>query len=358
VEIAAHGIVGAGNGALTISGISVSTGSGGADEGVLISGESQVQVTGTGAITITGTSGQGSGSNNVGVDISKVGTEIVGSSGGISITGIVRSSGAGAFGVGVITNAQIEDSSTGSVSVVGQAPGSRPAIYFATGGSGIKVATGNVTLTGNIIDLGDTGTILSTTQSGTSHLAFQAYTHGRAIVVGSGSDASNALTFTNTDLDAIAQGGTNYGFGLITIGSAGGANPMSLGGAISFGTNLSLQAQGGLTLQVPSTPYPPPNEAKLIVQGILNLNNDPLHLIAPTKAAVNGAQITMIHPTGGTSGTTFLGLPQGSYVTDTAGHYYTISYTGNGAGDVVLTATTGKAKPANPGAGSGRGRGA
>jgi hypothetical protein len=47
-------------------------------------------------------------------------------------------------------------------------------------------------------------------------------------------------------------------------------------------------------------------------------------------------------------------LAQGSYVTDTAGNYYILSYTGNGGTDVTLTAIGG---PPSPGAGTGRGRG-
>ena len=147
-------------------------------------------------------------------------------------------------------------------------------------------------------------------------------------MVGGTSDVANALTFTSTDLAAIAQGGANNGFGLITLGSATGANAMSLGGMLSFSTNLALEALGGLTLQIPSTPYPAPDAVELIVTGTLNLESSPLHLTAPGTKADNGALITLIHTTGGMAGSIFLGLPQGATVADSAGHHYTLSYKG------------------------------
>ncbi len=91
-------------------------------------------------------------------------------------------------------------------------------------------------------------------------------------------------------------------------------------------------------MQIPDPTYPAPSAVDLKVQGIVYLNNDPLHLIAPTTAAVAGAHINMIHSTGGTDGTTFLGLPQNSVAMDSLGHHYYIGYTGNGSGDVVLNA--------------------
>jgi hypothetical protein len=337
------------NGTLTICGSSSSL-SGAINDGVAISNGAQVQVSGTGALTITGTGGLGSGFLNGGVRIAKGGTAILGSSGGISITGTARGHGDEAFGV-TDGYGQIQASSTGSVSLVGQAPGSTPALDF-TDGSGITVATGNVTLTGDVIDLGDTNSILSTSQSGTSQLLFQSYTHGRSIVVGGANDAANALTFTSTDLAAIVQGGSNYGFGLITIGSANEDNPMSIVAAITFDTNLSLVAKGGLTLKIPNAPHPAPSESMLVVLGTLNLNSDPLHLIAPSSAPANAAKITLIHTTLGFAGSIFYALPQGSRVTDSAGHSYTVSYTGD---NFVLTASG--VAGASPGAGTGRGRG-
>jgi hypothetical protein len=329
------------HGALTISGSSGGSGlsgSSGANSGVVFKGVSPVEVTGTGALTITGTSGTGTGSNNFGVEIIKSGTAVLGSSGGIRITGTARGSGANAYGVGVASDTQIQAFGTGNVTLTGQAPASMPAIDFASDGSGVTVGTGNLYLIGNIIDLGSAGSISSTSTSGTSHLGFRTYTAGRLVVAGSASDASNALTFTSTDLAAIAQGGASHGFGLITLGADYDVNPMSLVGTLNFTTNVSLEAQGGLTWQIPDYPYPSPSSADLTVQGIVYLQSDPLHLIAPTTAALAGAHITMIQSTGGTGGTTFLGLPQNSVATDSLGHKYYIGYTGNGSGDVVLNA--------------------
>ena len=213
---------------------------------------------------------------------------------------------------------------------MGKAPSGTAAVFFDTGHSTkLKVATGNVTLTGDKIDLGDSDSILCTGTSGASHLTFDASTVGRAIVLGSGSDVANSLTFTTVDLAAIAQGGTNNGFGLITIGSSGGANTMSIASVLSFSTNLSLEALGGMSLVIPPGPY---NQAAALlnVTGTLNLNSSPLHLTAPATAASTGTVITLFHTTGGLAESTFANLPQGTTVTDSAGHSYTISYTGNG----------------------------
>jgi hypothetical protein len=351
-------VVAAVNGALTISGSSGSTG-GPFELGVLIENGAQVEVTGTGPLTITGTSGQGPENYASGVEVDSAGTAILGSSGGITIKGTSRSSGTGSRGVSVEFGALIQAASTGAVSLTGQAASSMPAIYFDNGNnSELKVDTGNVTLTGNVIDLGQGNSIFSTTTSGLSHLAFQAYTYGRAIVIGAGSDVPNALTFTTTDIGAIAQGGSNDGFGLITIGSASGGNPMSLGAiTTSFKTNLSLQARGGLTMPV-ITVLPPPGYEPLSVTGTVDLNSDPLYLVAPNSSPGNGFPSNLIHATEGTDGTTFLGQPEGSIVTDSAGNAYTISYQADGNTEVqLLSITLPKPNPPSPGAGTGRGRG-
>ena len=324
------------NGALTISGSSGSP-SGGSDQGVYIGSSGMVMTTGTGAITITGTAGQGTGSANAGVLLTGTGSNILAASGGITVNGIGRGTGSDAHGVAVEVGGLIQTSSTGSVSLTGQATSNVAALYFDTGHSSkLKVNTGSVILTGNQIDLGDANSISSTSTSGSCQLGFRSYTHGYGIVLGSASDVPNMLTLTSTDSAAIAQGGSNNGFGRITIGYANGGNPVSLGGPISFGTTVSLEAQGGMTLQIPdAVDYSSP---EMSVTGQLYLNNDPLRLIAPTTAAVHGAHITMIHTTGGTVGTVFLNLPQGAVATDTLGHKYTIGYGGNAGGDVVLNA--------------------
>ncbi len=347
------------NGALSISGSSGSTFSGGNNVGVYLYGGASVTATGTGAITITGTGGQASGNNQIGVLVTGTGSNVTGSSGAITLHGTGSGTGSGNYGVAVEIAGLIQDTSTGTVSLVGQAVSGTAGVYFDTDhGSKLKVATGNVVLTGDIITLGDANSIASSVNSRVSHLAFQSYTVGRSIVLGGASNVANTLTFTTSDLAAIAQTTEYDGFGLITIGSSGNVNPMSIGMAITFQTNLSLQAQGGLTLKIPNYPYPTGSSVMLVVMGTLKLNSDPLHLTAPSTAAKDGALITMIHTTEGLGGSTFLAQPQGSTVTDSAGHRYYISYKGNGGTDVVLTATSATPpKPASPGAGSGRGRG-
>ena len=341
------------NGALSITGVCASTYSNN-NVGVYIYQGASVLATGTGAITITGTGGQGSSNNQIGIFITGSGTTVTGSAGGITLHGTGRVGGSDDYGVAVEKGALLQDTSTGAVSLVGIAPNGTAAIFFDTSnGSKLKAATGNVCLTGNLISLGDPNSIVSTTTTSTSHLYFQSASSGRAIVLGGSRNTANALTFTSTDLAAIAQGGSNHGFGLIVLGSSAGVNPMSFAGALSFSTSLSLVARGGLSVKIPDAPYPAPAAAMLVVEGTLNLNSDPLHLIAPAAPPKVGL-ITLFHTTQGMNGSTFLALPQGSYVTDTAGNDYILSYEGNEGTDLTLTSIGGRL---SPGAGSGRGRG-
>ena len=58
-------------------------------------------------------------------------------------------------------------------------------------------------------------------------------------------DVAGSLTFTSKDLAAIAQGGVNHGFGLVTIGSLTGSGNITAAGALAFTTNLTVQSATG-----------------------------------------------------------------------------------------------------------------
>ncbi len=173
VEIYGSGTqVSAGSGGVTITGSG--GGSGNSEEGVRIAFGATLSATSSGNVTITGT-GSATGTNtNIGVYLlgnphvsnAKVSTV----DGAITLTG-TGGSGSGSDGIAVQSGALIQSSGAGNVSLTGQAAGGNAAIFFDTGhASGIQVATGNVALTGDTIDLGDSHSIASTGPSGASHL--------------------------------------------------------------------------------------------------------------------------------------------------------------------------------------------
>jgi hypothetical protein len=210
-------------------------GSGPGEDGVVIFG-STVQATSSGAVSIKG-SGSASGNGfNFGVYLSDSSTKVRTVNGALTISGTGAGSSSSNIGIDVANQAVVQATGSGSVALTGKAPPGTAAIFFDTSGTGLKVGTGNIVLTGDVIDLGAAGSI-SSTSSHASHLFFQALTTGRALVLGGSGDAAGALTFTTADLQAINQAG----FGLITLG-APGSGPISLASNLTgFSTNVTLR---------------------------------------------------------------------------------------------------------------------
>jgi hypothetical protein len=75
------------------------------------------------------------------------------------------------------------------------------------------------------------------------------------------------------------------------------------------------------------------------VSGPLNLNGVAIQLTHVPTGATAGDTFTIIHTTGGVTGT-FAGLPEGATVTAQDGSQFTISYLATGGNDVTLTAIT------------------
>src|SRR5262249_13370908 len=132
----------------------------------------------------------------------------------------------------------------GAVTLTGQAPGDTPAITFigvsdfGTGKGSLQAGTGDVTLSGDVIDLGDPGSVSTT---GHARLFFQPFTASRPIQVGGTSDEPGKLTFTQADADASAQ--ASSGFSHVTIG-----RPDGTGGVVAFGmtfdTSVTIESPG------------------------------------------------------------------------------------------------------------------
>jgi hypothetical protein len=221
-------------------------------------------------------------------------------------------------------------------------------------GGGIKVGTGNVMLTSDLIDLGAPGSISSTSTSGTSHLLFQPLTASRNIVLGGTTDVANALTFTTTDAAAIKQGGANHGFGLITIGAAKGTGAVRMAGALTgistnvtlYGSSLALgyglgtTAAYALTLRIGGAVTTAGGGygtlygkvalhagnlttalgLTLHVVGSIALNNTPLVITGPTSYPL-ATVFTIVSATTQVSGA-FAGFPNNTYVVLGSTRYY------------------------------------
>jgi hypothetical protein len=378
---------GAVSGATGVTIIGTGGGTGSNDDGVVITGNATVSATHTGAVTIKGTgsatgvnnnfgvyissfpgvstfdgtltvsgTGGGTGQNNKGVYLNAGGIESTGN-GNVVITGTGAGSSANSNGVAVVGGSTILATVSGNVSLQGQAGANVAAIFFDMGHhSALGVNTGNVTLTGDVIDLGDANSVISA--GGASHLLFQPLTPNRPIILG-GSATAGSLVFSSTDLAAINQGQ----FSLITVGSATGTGAVRIAsGGITFATNVTVQTpgngSGGITLSNPLsvgsnalrlvtgglvhvTAHSTLHGAvslhatrglattvgeTLFVTGTVTLNNSPLVLAPPATTPVVGTVFTLVNTSAGVSGL-FANLPDGSILT-VGGNRYILYYTG------------------------------
>jgi hypothetical protein len=231
-------------GAVVITGTADITGN--RDEGLFIDGGAVIQAGGTGDVTLTGTVGAGTDRNSGiyldGTFDSGPNTTVAALGGNVFLNGTCQSTDVFDAGISLDDGTLVQAGGGGSVSLQGQAPGDTPALTFDTGfGTGIQVDTGNVSLTGDVIDLGDPGSIAST--SSTVHagqLSFAPFTPGRPIVLG-GSDTAGSLVFSADDASAIVQDAT-AGFSQIVIGRPDGTGQVSVAdGGIGFTADLTVE---------------------------------------------------------------------------------------------------------------------
>ncbi len=236
-----RGAITAVDGGITINGTGAGTGS--ANYGVHVLGTSaKVQTTGRGPITINGTGGGGTGSFGIELDGAFTPTlaQVQSAQGAIRLNG---TGGPGAYGVSIEHGSQVKVSGAGEVVINGGANGIsfNP---FGAGGGSVSIATGNLTLIGDVINLDAIGSIAS---SGTaSELFFQPGTDSRPIVLGGGGGAG-ALVFNDTARAALS------GFRKVTVGSATSTGAVTTNSVIApMGFDLVVQVPsntaGGVTI--------------------------------------------------------------------------------------------------------------
>jgi hypothetical protein len=171
---------------------------------------------------------------------------------------------------------------TGAVLLQGQAPGDTAAITFNAFGLGsgkLQSGGGDVTLTGDVIDLGLAGTITSTAGG---QLVFEPYSTNRPIVLGAGTDQPGALTFTPTDGAAIAQGANSTnplvnGFAAIHIGGPNDTGKVTSAGALTFAAadvTVESSAQGSAGIDL--------TDSITVNNHALNLIGGPVVVSGPT----------------------------------------------------------------------------
>jgi adhesin/invasin len=219
------------------------------NRGVNIDLSGTVQAGGGGTVTIVGYGADGPG---VLVDD---GGQVLSVNGTISVTGQVTSGGALAYGV-VVTGpgTTITSTGTGSVGLVGQtagglaAPISFSATFYGSDSGTVRTATGNITLQADGIDLGLPDSVTSTAAAPTADLTFAPSTPGQPIVLG-GPDVAGHLVYTDADNLAIDQGE----FALLTIGGPAATGAVTTGNAVAFGTPVTVQTAGGITVGTGTT---------------------------------------------------------------------------------------------------------
>ena len=221
IEVASGGTLTSSGGNVSVTGMGGGTGSGGHNFGVEVQG--MLTSGGSGTVTVQGTGGATSGGANIGVIVHVTGAMLTSSGGNISVTGTGGGTGSNDFGIDVENGAAVTATGSATLTLTGTgAPTANTAAVTASGamsgtGGALTTGSGNLTLIGNVIDLGAANSVSTT---GSAQLFFQPLTASRPIILG-GSDASGSLVFSTTDQAAIANG-----FGLITVGSATGPGPL------------------------------------------------------------------------------------------------------------------------------------
>jgi hypothetical protein len=213
--------------------------------GVILASDPHVQALGTGSLAISGSSAGGSGVTLLGNGNNSGFLEVTTANGNLTIAGTGAAAG---YGVEVESGALLQAGGSGNLGLQGQAAPGTAAISIdantAIGVSRLQVNTGNVTLTGDIIDLGAPGSVNSTsTTAHSSQVLFQPFTASRPLILG-GDNVAGSLVFTNADLAAVAQSGTS-GFALLTLGAAVGTGAVTVAsGGITFSTNATVETPG------------------------------------------------------------------------------------------------------------------
>jgi hypothetical protein len=229
-----------GGGNVVVSGSGVGSG---CYIGVYIENGGSVSAGGSGSVTVTGTAGSSSGGKNVGVLVDGHGStaKVTSSGGNVVVSGSGGGSGSDDFGIDIENGASVSAPGSASLSLTGTAApnADTPAIslsgaFFGLGGGTLTSGSGNLTLTGDTIDLGAAGSVFSTANG---DLVFQPLTASRPILLG-GSDTSGSLVFSDTDLAALS------GFSQVTIGSPTGTGAITTANNLTFTSNVTIQTPG------------------------------------------------------------------------------------------------------------------
>ncbi|NER37736.1 MAG: CHAT domain-containing protein [Oscillatoria sp. SIO1A7] len=217
---------GAGN--ITLSGTAGGNGTRAYNNGVEIYSGATLD-TDAGAISITGIGGSGTNGNE-GVEVKYA--VVRSQSGAINVTGTGGENGSDNRGI-LVENGVVESASSGDITLTG------------TGIIGIELtdssinpsgtATGNVTLSGNEIDLIGTSQVQSS-----GNLLLQPLTPIADIAIGGSSNTTGTLDVTSEDLGSLAEG-----FASVTIGRADSSGAISIEAGVTFSDSTTVRSPGG-----------------------------------------------------------------------------------------------------------------
>jgi filamentous hemagglutinin family protein len=215
------------SGTITLNGTGSTSGGFVGQAGVTIDADSIITATGTGDIAITGTAGNGAdfgsfSQSNSGVWISQDGattTSVTVNSGTLSITGTGNGAGDYNAGIALLGGAVLDSIGSGAITLTGQGANAAPDIFAsndldpnlnAIGGG----AAGNITLTGNTMDLAN----LSVQTA--DDITVRTRTAATTIGLGGG---AGTLNLSDTELGFFDAAGT------LNIGRADGTGVMTIG---------------------------------------------------------------------------------------------------------------------------------
>jgi hypothetical protein len=239
------GAVTTAGGDITVRG--TATGGGESSYGINVAGASaRVRASGDGAVTLIGRGGTGDGS---------FGIEILGDNASATpipivetVNGILTLDGVGGgsefrTGVSIEQRALVRATGSGDIVINGHENG----ISFDPfgGGSGfVSLGTGNLTLTGDVLVLDESGSV--TAEGPGSRITYQPSTPSRPIRLGGGSTADR-LVFNDTSRAAIT------GFREIVIGRDDGSGPVDMDGVIAaidadLAVRTPLNLAGGIVV--------------------------------------------------------------------------------------------------------------
>ena len=249
--------------------------------GVFLFGGPIVQATGAGGITLTGT-GSPNGAFSPGVFV--VGSTVSVDRGPLTINGTGRGGGTNR-GVDV-DSSTIRSTGSGNIRIQGTAPEGTTAIAFNGNFSGnpgtIAAGTGDVTLIGDAIALGATGSV-----SGARGFSFMPLTRSRPIQIG-GADAAGRLVVTDADLAALAPG-----FRTLVIGDPASTGSITTGAALPTFTSDVLIGSPGF------------GSAGITINHSINVGTHSLSLITSGPLAIDsGAALTAAGKTVSLQGST------------------------------------------------------